>query len=368
MLMDEDYMREALRLARHAEGRTSPNPMVGAVVVKNGRIVGEGWHRKAGTEHAEVHALNMAGDLAKGATVYVSLEPCAHYGRTGPCAEALVKAGVSRVVIGMEDPNPKVLGKGIKILRDAGIEVSSGVLKDEAEKLNEVFLKWIQTGMPYVALKTAMTLDGKITTSIGESKWISNEASRQKTHELRDIYDGIVVGIGTVLADNPSLTTRLPDVHGKNPVRIVLDSSCRIPLDSKLLHDGEAPVIVAVTEKADDSKVKAVEATGAKVIYAGPGPQVDLKILMKKLGEMEICSLFVEGGATVNFSFLEHGLVDRAYAFIAPMLVGGETAKTPVGGKGFAHLKDAVRLIDTEISNMDGDFFITGRVESERKG
>lgn len=368
MLIDEDYMTEALRLAKHAEGRTSPNPMVGAVVVKNGRIVGEGWHRMAGTQHAEVHALNMAGDLAKGSTVYVSLEPCAHYGRTGPCAEALVKAGVSRVVIGMEDPNPKVAGKGIKILKDAGIEVRTGVLKEEAEKLNEVFLKWIQTGMPYVALKTAMTLDGKIATATGESQWISNEGSRQKGHELRDIYDGIVVGIGTVLADNPSLTTRLPDGNGKNPVRIVLDSHCRMPLDTKMLHDGEAPVIIAVTENAEEIRVKAVEETGARVVYAGNGPHVDLKLLLKKLGELEICSLYVEGGAEVNFSFLEQGLVDRVYAFIAPMLVGGKTAKTSVGGKGIAHLKDAVRLIDTEITSIDGDFFITGRVKSERKG
>ncbi len=366
LMVDENYMHEAIWLAKNAKGRTSPNPMVGAIIVKDGRIVGQGWHRMAGTEHAEVHALNMAGDFAKGSTVYVSLEPCAHYGRTGPCAEALVKAGVSRVVIAMEDPNPKVSGKGIKILRDAGIEVSTGVLKEEAEKLNEVFLKWIQTGIPYVALKTAMTLDGKIATVTGESQWITNEGSRLKCHELRDVYDGILVGIGTVLADNPSLTTRIP--YGKNPTRIVLDSSCRIPLDAKMLQDGEAPVIIAVTENADAERIKAVEAAGAKVIFAGSGPHVDLKLLLKKLGEMEICSLYVEGGSEVDFSFLEQGLVDRVYAFIAPIIVGGTDAKTPVGGKGFAHLKDAVRLRDIEYSTCSGDLLVTGRVQSEGKG
>ena len=223
-MSDEDYMREALRLARNALGRTSPNPLVGAVVVREGRIVGAGWHRKAGTPHAEVHALAMAGSLAQGATVYVTLEPCSHHGRTGPCAEALVQAGVSRVVIGMQDPNPLVAGRGIAILEKAGIDVTCGILEEEAKALNEVFLKWILQREPFVVLKTAMTLDGKITTSTGESRWITNEASRQRSHELRDIYDAILVGIGTVLADDPSLTTRLPGGLGKNPLRVILDS------------------------------------------------------------------------------------------------------------------------------------------------
>ena len=210
-LQDEDFMRVALNLARNAIGRTSPNPLVGAVIVREGRIVGAGWHRKAGTPHAEIHALNMAGDLAKGATLYVTLEPCSHYGRTGPCAEAVVKAGIKRVVIGMGDPNPKVAGKGIAILERAGIEVRCGVLEDEARALNEVFLKWIAVQKPFVVLKTAMSLDGKIATYTGKSQWITGEAARRRVHEYRDTYDGIMVGIGTVLADNPSLTARLPE-------------------------------------------------------------------------------------------------------------------------------------------------------------
>ncbi|WP_432647326.1 bifunctional diaminohydroxyphosphoribosylaminopyrimidine deaminase/5-amino-6-(5-phosphoribosylamino)uracil reductase RibD, partial [Mitsuokella sp.] len=216
-------MREALELARNAEGRTSPNPMVGAVIVREGRIIAAGWHRKAGTPHAEVHALRMAGELAKGATLYVTLEPCSHYGRTGPCAKAVAEAGIKRVVIAMKDPNPLVSGRGIAILEDAGVEVKCGVLEEEAKKLNEVFFKWVPKKMPFVVLKTAMTLDGKIATYTGESQWITSEASRLRVHEYRDIYDSILVGIGTVLRDDPSLTTRLPDRTGKNPVRAIVD-------------------------------------------------------------------------------------------------------------------------------------------------
>lgn len=357
------FMREALKFARNAVGRTSPNPLVGAVVVQNGKIIAAGWHRKAGTPHAEVHALNMAGELAKGATVYVTLEPCSHYGRTGPCAKALVEAGVRRVVAAMEDPNPKVAGKGFQILRDAGIEVKVGVLEDEAKRLNEPFLKWITTRKPFVALKTAMSLDGKIATYTGKSQWITNEASRRRVHELRDVFDGILVGINTVLKDNPSLTTRLPDREGKNPVRVVLDSKARMPLDAKMLHDEAAPVIVAVTEAADNGKVKALEQAGAKVVVCGNGPQVDIDKLLLVLGEEKICSLFVEGGGQVNFSFLKAGAVDRVYAFIAPMLIGGKDALTPVEGEGFAELSEAVRLTDTEVEMLDGDILLTGRIE-----
>jgi diaminohydroxyphosphoribosylaminopyrimidine deaminase / 5-amino-6-(5-phosphoribosylamino)uracil reductase len=362
LLQDEEYMREALHIARHAEGRTAPNPMVGAVIVRDGRIVGQGWHRKAGTPHAEIHALQMAGALAKGADVYVTLEPCSHYGRTGPCAKALVEAGVRRVVIAMKDPNPLVSGRGEAILREAGIEVVSGVLKDEALALNEVFLKWVTTNKPFVVMKTAMTLDGKIATCKGKSRWITNEASRIRTHRLRDIYDSILVGIGTVLADNPSLTTRLPAGDGRNPLRIIVDSQARIPVSAKVLTDGQAPTLVAVTEQADASRVAALRKNGIEVLCVNEGKRVNLERLMELLGERDISSVLLEGGGTINFSFLQSGLVDKVYAFIAPKLIGGATALTSVAGEGFVELRDAVLLDDMRIEMLDDNILLSGLV------
>lgn len=360
-LQDEFYMSEALRVAKNATGRTSPNPLVGAVIVKDERIIAEGWHRKAGTPHAEIHALNMAGELAKGATVYVTLEPCSHYGRTGPCANALVEAGVAKVVVAMLDPNPKVAGRGVKILQDAGIEVVTGVLEDEAKKLNEIFLKWITKEMPFVALKTAMSLDGKIATATGQSQWITNAASRLRTHELRDIYDGIMVGINTAIKDNPSLTTRLPNNMGKNPVRIVVDSKARLPLDSNLVTDDKAQTIVAVSGAASAGAVQDLRDAGVQVISAGED-KVDLPQLLKKLAEMNICSVLVEGGGQLNFSMLKAGLVDKIYAFIAPKLIGGRDALTPVEGDGFGELSQAVELENAETEFIDGDILITAHV------
>lgn len=367
-MQDEDFMRVALNLARNATGRTSPNPLVGAVIVREGRIVGAGWHRKAGTPHAEIHALNMAGDLASGATLYVTLEPCSHHGRTGPCAEAVVKAGIKRCVIAMEDPNPKVAGKGIAILEQAGIEVRCGVLEDEARELNEVFLKWITAKRPFVVLKTAMSLDGKIATATGKSQWITGEAARRRGHEFRDIYDSILVGIGTVLADDPSLTTRLPDGAGKNPVRIVVDSQARTPLTAKVITDGQARTIIAVSSQAPVHRIVALREAGAEVIEAfdkskSDLSKVDLSILMEKLGAMEISSVYVEGGGTVNFSLLKAGLVDKVHAFIAPKLIGGREALTPVEGEGFAELTDAVELERTTVETIGQDILLTGYVK-----
>ena len=360
---DEQMMARAISLARNGLGRTSPNPLVGAVIVRDGRIVAEGWHRKAGTPHAEIHALNMAGELARGATVYVSLEPCAHYGRTGPCARALVEAGVSRVVVAMTDPNPKVAGKGIAILQEAGIQVTTGVLEQEARQLNEVFLKWMTTGLPFVALKTAMTLDGKIATAAGQSQWITNEASRYETHRLRDIYDGILVGINTALADNPALTTRLKEYQGRNPVRIVVDSRARLPLTAKLVTDGAARTIVAVTEQAPAERVEALRSAGVEIIVAGSSNHVDMQSLMEQLGAMKISSVLVEGGGSVNFSLLQAGLVDRVYAFIAPKLVGGRDALTPVEGEGFQELDRAVELENIQLRQLGSDVLLTGIVK-----
>lgn len=360
---DEMFMREALRIARNAEGRTSPNPLVGAVIVRDGIIVAEGWHRKAGTPHAEVHALRMAGDLAKGATLYVTLEPCAHVGRTGPCAVAVRDAGIRRVVVAMSDPNPLVAGKGIQILRDAGVEVTVGVCEAEARQLNEVFLHWITTGRPFVVLKTAMTLDGKIATASGASKWITGEAARLRVHELRDRYDAILAGIGTALADDPSLTTWLPDRTGKNPVRIIVDSNARLPLTSNVVTDGQAQTIVAVTEAAPEERVAALRAHGVDVLTCGTGSHVDLVQLMQELGRREIASVLVEGGGTVNFSLLAAGLVDKVHAFVAPKIVGGRTAKTPVEGEGFAQLADSVQLTQLTAESVGGDVLLTGYVE-----
>ena len=359
---DEDYMREALRIARYAEGRTSPNPLVGAVIVRDGRIIAEGWHRKAGTPHAEIHALRMAGDLARGATLYVTLEPCSHYGRTGPCAKAVAEAGIARVVVAMQDPNPKVAGRGMEMLRAAGVEVCCGVLAAEAARLNEVFLHWITTGLPFVALKTAMTLDGKIATHTGDSQWITGEASRLRVHELRDRYDAILVGIGTVLHDDPSLTTRLPDRQGKHPLRIVLDSMARTPRTAKLLTDGAVPTLIAVTARAPQERVAALRQAGAEVLVCGEGPRVDARALLKALGEREISSVFVEGGGRVNASLLAAGFVDKVYAFVAPKLVGGRDALTPVEGTGAERLSDAVTLTGLVAETVGEDVLLTGYV------
>lgn len=361
---DERFMREALRLARHAEGRTSPNPLVGAVIVKDGVIIAEGWHRAAGTPHAEVHALTMAGDLARGATLYVTLEPCAHVGRTGPCAVAVRDAGIRRVVAAMGDPNPKVAGKGFQILRDAGIEVTVGVCEAEARRLNEAFLHWITTGRPFVTMKYAMTLDGKIATRTGDSQWISCEASRRYVHALRDRSDAILCGIGTVLADNPSLTTRLQGRKGKNPMRVIVDSQARTPLDANVVTDGQALTVIATTEQAPEARVKALAAAGAAVWRCGAGPEVNLTQLMDELGRHEITSVLVEGGGTVNFSLLAAGLVQKVVAFVGTKLVGGQAAKTPVEGAGFERLAEAVELSNLTAETVGTDVVLTGYVKT----
>ena len=358
-MTDEIFMREALRLARNAEGRTSPNPLVGAVIVKDGRIIAEGWHRKAGTPHAEIHALNMAGELAKNSTLYVTLEPCSHFGRTPPCAKAIVDAGIKKVFAAMKDPNPKVAGRGFEILRAAGVEVEVGLLEEEAQKLNEIFLKWVTKNLPFVTLKFACSLDGKIATSSGESQWISCEASRKFTHHLRDINDAILVGVGTILKDNPSLTTRLVD--GKNPARVIVDSKIKTPLDAKVL-DKSARTIIATTSNAPPEKISALKNLGVEIIFAGCGERVDLKILMQALAEREITSVLVEGGGTINFSMLKENLVDKIFAFVAPKIIGGEKSLTAVEGAGFEKLADAIDLKNFTAEKIGEDILISGCV------
>jgi diaminohydroxyphosphoribosylaminopyrimidine deaminase/5-amino-6-(5-phosphoribosylamino)uracil reductase len=363
---DEKYMRLAMQLAGNAIGRTSPNPLVGAVIVKDNRVVGCGWHRKAGTPHAEVHALNQAGELAQGADVYVTLEPCAHYGKTPPCAKALVEAKVKNVYGGLLDVNPKVAGKGFKILEDAGIHVEYGFLQDELRKQNEVFFKWIEHKKPFVVLKAAMTLDGKIATATGQSKWITNETSRAYGYKLRDIYDGIMVGINTVIEDDPMLTARVDG--GKNPIRIVVDSSLRIDINANVVQDKSAKTIVATTDKADKDKILKLQAQDVDVIVVDKdeNDKVDIEKLLDILGQQNICSILVEGGATLSGSFVAKKLVDKVYFFIAPKIVGGKEAKTPVAGTGILNLQEALALKDIQIEKLEEDILIIGRVDKDK--
>lgn len=365
---DEKYMRLAMQLAGNAIGRTSPNPLVGAVIVKDNRVVGCGWHRKAGTPHAEVHALNQAGELAQGADVYVTLEPCAHYGKTPPCAKALVEAKVKNVYGGLLDVNPKVAGKGFKILEDAGIhvELEYGFLQDELRKQNEVFFKWIEHKKPFVVLKAAMTLDGKIATATGQSKWITNETSRAYGYKLRDIYDGIMVGINTVIEDNPMLTARVDG--GKNPIRIVVDSSLKIDINANVVQDKSAKTIIATTDKADKDKILKLQAQDVDVIVVDKdkNDKVDIEKLLDILGQQNICSILVEGGATLSGSFVAKKLVDKVYFFIAPKIVGGKEAKTPVAGTGILNLQEALALKDIQIEKLEEDILIIGRVDKDK--
>lgn len=363
---DEKYMKLAMQLAGNAIGRTSPNPLVGAVIVKDNRVVGCGWHRKAGTPHAEVHALNQAGELAQGADVYVTLEPCAHYGKTPPCAKALVEAKVKNVYGGLLDVNPKVAGKGFKILEDAGIHVEYGFLQDELRKQNEVFFKWIEHKKPFVVLKAAMTLDGKIATATGQSKWITNETSRAYGYKLRDIYDGIMVGINTVIEDNPMLTARVDG--GKNPIRIVVDSSLKIDINANVVQDKSAKTIIATTDKADKDKILKLQAQNVDVIVVDKdeNDKVDIEKLLNILGQQNICSILVEGGATLSGSFVAKKLVDKVYFFIAPKIIGGKEAKTPVAGTGILNLQEALALKDIQIEKLEEDILIIGRVDKDK--
>ncbi len=364
--IDERYMREALALAAEARGRTSPNPMVGSVVVKDGPIIGRGYHARAGLRHGEVVALEDAGAQAQGATLYVTLEPCCHYGkRTPPCTKAIIAAGVRRVVAAMRDPNPLVSGKGLEELRHAGIEVTVGVLEEEAARLNEAYLTYVTTKRPFVLLKVAASLDGKIATVTGESRWISNERSRLLVHQLRDQMDAVMVGINTVLRDDPSLTTRLPGGAGKDPLRIVVDSCLRIPLDAKLLTSSStACAIIATTANAPREKRAQLETRGAKVLVVeGAGPRVPLGPLMDLLGSLQITSLLLEGGGELHDAALRAGIVDKVLFFLAPKLIGGRVAPTAIGGEGCARLAEAVTLERVRVQMLDGDLCVEGYVQ-----
>ena len=359
-------MRRALRLAalgRHA----SPNPMVGCVLVSaSGQTVGEGWHPKAGEPHAEVFALREAGERARGATAFVTLEPCSHHGRTPPCADALLTAGVRRVVCAMADPDPRVSGRGLEKLHAGGVEVSVGLLEAEARALNAAYIKHRETGLPWVVLKTAMTLDGKIATAAGDSKWITSPLSRLAVHrQLRDRCDAILTGIGTVLADDPSLTTRLTHKEGRNPWRIVVDSRLRTPADARIVRQAgeDGRTILATTAGADPARQAALEALGCKMLICeAVNGRVDLADLLRRLGTRgDIIGVLVEGGGQLAASLLAHNLADRWLAFIAPKVIGGDAAPGPVGGMGIARMADAQAIKFRQIRRCGPDIVIDAR-------
>ena len=413
---DIEFMRRAIELAKKGGGYVHPNPLVGCVVVKDGDIIAEGYHEKYGEYHAERNALTRCQSETKDASLYVTLEPCCHYGKTPPCTEIIIEKGIKKVFVGILDPNPLVAGKGVKILQDAGIEVEVGLCDDEIRELNKVFLKNITTKRPYVIMKTAMTFDGKIAAFTGDSKWVTNEESRKMVHQLRSEMAGVIVGIGTVLADDPMLNVRL-EGNPHQPIRIVVDSNLRIPIDSQLVKTAkEYRTIIAIQKphaeiaenaemdnhellarkradladssrhfdrsiaersevekssinenKLNDSEKQGfldkLEMTGVEILECqSNNGHVDINDLMSKLGALGIDSLLLEGGGTLNAAFLEAGCVDEVWAFIAPKIIGGEGVKTPVSGKGIEKMSDAIQLKNIDIQNINGDILIKGKI------
>jgi len=355
-------MRRALELAGKAAGRTSPNPMVGAVIVKNGRVIAEGYHKKAGRPHGEIEALRKAGKRARGAQMFVNLEPCCHQGRTPPCTDAIIESGIKEVFVGMRDPNPLVAGKGIRQLKRAGIAVHSGLLKSECLRLNEVFVKYIQTGMPFVILKSALSLDGKIATSTGESQWITGPEARERVHRMRDQVDAILVGAGTVLKDNPRLTTRLKKGKGHNPARVILDVRAEIPLKARVFqHANRDRIIYVTTSQASAVRVNRLKDRGVEVqVFSWINAHISLIKLVKLLGQMEIASVLLEGGSGINASALKEGIVDKAVLFLAPMIIGGESAPGVVGGPGIKNLKQALPIKNMTVTPVGADWMVEG--------
>ncbi|HEY3932227.1 MAG TPA: bifunctional diaminohydroxyphosphoribosylaminopyrimidine deaminase/5-amino-6-(5-phosphoribosylamino)uracil reductase RibD [Verrucomicrobiae bacterium] len=379
-MTDAQFMRLALRLARRGYGATSPNPMVGAVLVKGGKIIGRGWHRRAGLPHAEIEALRDAqkrGHNPRGATLYVTLEPCCTHGRTPPCTDAIISAGIKKIVVGATDPNPRHAGKGFNILRRAGIEVVRGILADECTKLNEAFNHWIVHRTPFVTVKAAMTLDGKIATASGESKWITGKKSRAFGMKLRQGSDAILVGVNTILADNPALAVRGLGfrVQGSKLRRIILDSMARTPLDAKVVSDEFAKWTTIVVSKnapknrvaALAKKVNVIVAPTANSKLKTQNSKLDLKLLLKKLGAENVTGLLVEGGGEVNASFLLGGFAHRVAFFYAPKILGGFNSKKAVAGDGVKNLADAIQLREVEWKKIGGDLLMTALVAPKKR-
>ncbi|HMK35659.1 MAG TPA: bifunctional diaminohydroxyphosphoribosylaminopyrimidine deaminase/5-amino-6-(5-phosphoribosylamino)uracil reductase RibD [Desulfomonilaceae bacterium] len=359
----ERFMGLALKLARRALGRTSPNPAVGAVIVKDGRVVGKGYHRAAGEPHAEVEAIRAAGSDAKGAELFVTLEPCNHHGRTPPCTEAILEAGISKVWYGTDDPNPGVRGGGARLLGEAGVEVVGHVIENRCRRINEVYLTNISLRRPFVYLKLAMSMDGRIATRTGHSQWITSAASRRKVHRLRDRVSAIMVGVETVIADNPALTARLPDGRGHDPIRIVADSNLRTPLDAGIFNpDSPAGVIIATRKDPPADRKVALEKKGAKIVGTSGSERVDLQELLSRLYAIGVTSVLIEGGAGLAWGALEAGVVDRCLFFYAPMIIGGSSAPAGVGGTGISRLEEAPRLVDVRAFRIGPDILLDGRV------
>jgi diaminohydroxyphosphoribosylaminopyrimidine deaminase/5-amino-6-(5-phosphoribosylamino)uracil reductase len=361
MSLDKKYMLQALKLARRGLGKVSPNPLVGAVIVKGGRVIAQGYHKVFGGDHAEVDALKRATEDVSGSTLYVTLEPCRHFGKTPPCTDAIIKARISKVVVGMLDPFPEMRGKSIELLHEHGIETTVGVMEADCRALNEVYLKWVTSGLPYVTVKWAQTLDGKIATAQGRSRWISSPASLKLAHKLRANHDAILVGVGTVIKDNPELTTRL--VKGRSPVRVILDSHLRIPLDSKVLgNQSAAKTLVAATTAAPEEKLTALNNMGIEVLTLPPdsSSRVDLKALLKTLAQRQISSLLVEGGAGVITSFLRLGLADKIICIIAPKIMGKGT--DAVGDLNITDLSQTLKLSFTKVYRSGEDIVVEGRI------
>ena len=367
MQKKEEYMRRALELARKGEGHTSPNPMVGCVVVKDGRIISEGYHEKYGEFHAERNALTRCTEDTAGADLYVTLEPCCHQGKTPPCTDIIIEKKIARVFVGSMDSNPLVAGNGVQILRDHGIYVETGILDAECRKLNEVFYHYIAKKTPFVVMKYAMTLDGKIACATGDSKWVTGEIARTQVHRMRGRYRGIMVGIGTVLADDPMLNCRVEG--GVDPVRIICDSNLRIPTESQIVKTAsDIETIVACSQEALESerkqeKIRRLKEAGIQIIGTEGAHGVNLVELMKKLGGQNIDSILLEGGGTLNASALEDGIVNKVYAYIAGKLIGGMDARSPVEGMGIDRMADAITLQNVEIEKLGDDFCIVGYVK-----
>ena len=369
---DAIYMAKALRLAARGRGQTSPNPMVGAVIVARDRVVGQGYHRRAGGPHAEVFALQTAGTRALGATLYVTLEPCSHTRkRTPPCVPTIIASGLRRIVVAMRDPNPLVKGRGIRRLRRAALDVSVGCLADRAERLNEAYIHWIRTGRPFVLMKAAMTLDGKIATATGESQWITGEAARRQTHRLRRQVDAVMVGIGTVLKDDPRLTARISSrgsqqAAGRQPIRVVIDSRLRISPTAKVFSAlSSSRTIIVTTEQALKRKVEQLQACGITVlIVPAHENRVSLRACLTRLGEMGIISVMLEGGSELNASALRSGLINHVRLYVAPVLLGGQDAKGAIGGKSPRRLADSLPVENLRVERIGRDLVLEGTLGS----
>lgn len=356
-------MQKVLKIASSYVGKTSPDPAVAALIVKNGKIISIGYHNKFKSPHAETYAINKAKGKTKGATLYVNLEPCCHWGNTPPCTDNIIKSGIKRVVAAMQDPNPLVNGKGFKQLKDAGIEVVSGVLEKEAKKLNEAFIKFITTKMPFVTLKMAMSLDGKIATYTGQSKWISCKESRKYTHKIRSIVDAVIIGKNTAIKDNPLLTVREIPAK-KQPIRIIVDSKASIPLSNNLVKDKTTKTIIATTKYAPKKNLKQLEKMHCEIlVLPSKNKQVDLKQLLLKLGQMNITNILVEGGSQIATSFIENDLVDKIIFIFSPIIIGGD--KSCIVGKGVKKLQKAIKINDICLKKIGCDIVLEGYIEKK---